>query len=70
MLAVPMTSRDRTIGVIEVINKREGSFDERDQRLATALAAQAAVAIDNARLYARLADAVVTTRMSYPGFAE
>ncbi len=38
--------------------------------MATALAAQAAVAIDNARLYARLADAVVTTRMSYPVFAE
>jgi GAF domain-containing protein len=70
MLAVPMTSRDRAIGVIEVINKREGSFDERDQKLATALAAQAAVAIDNARLYGRLADAVVTTRMSYPVFAE
>jgi GAF domain-containing protein len=65
-----MASRDRTIGVIEVINKRDGSFDERDQRVTTALAAQAAVAIDNARLYARLADAVVTTRMSYPVFAE
>jgi GAF domain-containing protein len=70
MLAVPMSSRDRTIGVIEVINKKDGSFDERDQRVTTALAAQAAVAIDNARLYARLADAVVTTRMSYPVFAE
>ena len=70
MLAVPMTSRDRTIGVIEVINKRDGSFDERDQKVTTALASQAAVAIDNARLYARLADAVVTTRMSYPVFAE
>ena len=32
MLAVPMTSRDRTIGVIEVINKREGAFDERDRQ--------------------------------------
>jgi GAF domain-containing protein len=70
ILAVPMASRDRTIGVIEVINKRDGSFDERDQRVATALAGQAAVAIDNARLYGRLADAVVTTRMSYPVFAE
>jgi GAF domain-containing protein len=68
ILAVPMTSRDKTIGVIEVINKRDGSFDERDQKVTTALAAQAAVAIDNARLYARLADAVVTTRMSYPVF--
>jgi GAF domain-containing protein len=70
ILAVPMTSKDRTIGVIEVINKRDGSFDERDQKVTTALAAQAAVAIDNARLYARLADAVVTTRMSYPVYVE
>jgi GAF domain-containing protein len=70
ILAVPMTTKEHAIGVIEVINKREGSFDERDRKVATALANQAAIAIENARLYARLADAVVTTRMSYPAFAE
>ena len=48
-----------------MINKREGGFDESDVELATALANQAAIAIDNTRLYARLADAVVTSRMSY-----
>jgi GAF domain-containing protein len=65
ILAVPMNARDHTIGVIEAINKREGIFDEEDLKLATALASQAAIAVDNARLYARLADAVVTSRMSY-----
>jgi GAF domain-containing protein len=65
ILAVPMSSRGRTIGVIEVINKREGGFTVRDQKVATALASQAAVAIDNTRMYARLADAVVASRMSY-----
>src|SRR5207247_4490098 len=65
ILADPMKTRERTIGVIEMINKREGSFDDRDVRLATALANHAAIAVDNARLYARLADAVVTSRMSY-----
>jgi GAF domain-containing protein len=65
ILAVPMTTKDRTIGVIEVINKKDGSFDERDTKVTTALANHAAIAIDNARLYARLADAVVTSRMSY-----
>jgi len=70
MLAVPMKTKDRTIGVIEVINKRDGSFDERDEKVTTALASQAAIAIENARLYARLADAVVTTRMSYPVYVE
>jgi GAF domain-containing protein len=65
ILAVPMTTRERTIGVIEAINKRAGSFDDRDLRVTSALASQAAIAIDNARLYARLADAVVASRMSY-----
>jgi GAF domain-containing protein len=50
---------------VEVLNKVEGGFDESDLTVATALANQAATAIDNARLYARLADAVVTSRLSY-----
>jgi GAF domain-containing protein len=66
MLATPLKIRDRTIGVVEVINKRDGgSFTQRDRDLATALAAQAAVAIENARLYQRLADALVECRLSY-----
>jgi len=66
ILAVPLNLRDRTIGVVEVINKRGGSgFTARDEETATALAAQAAVAIENARLYQKLADAVVESRMSY-----
>ena len=66
MLAVPLKIRDHAIGVMEVINKREGDgFSERDQDIATALSAQAAVAIDNVRLYQRLADALVESRMSY-----
>jgi len=66
LLAVPLKSRDRTIGVVEVINKRNGeAFDARDQDLATALASLAAVALENARLYRKLADAVVESRMSY-----
>jgi GAF domain-containing protein len=60
-----MHTHDRTIGVLEVINKRGGGFDESDLKLATALANHAAIAVENARLYARLADAVVTSRMSY-----
>ena len=66
VLAVPLKIRDKTIGVVEVINKGSGAaFTPRDQDLATALAAQAAVAIENARLYQKLADAVVESRMSY-----
>jgi GAF domain-containing protein len=65
MVAVPLKVRDETIGVVEVINKNKGSFSDTDRALAQGLANQAAIAIDNARLYAKLADAVVTSRMSY-----
>ena len=65
IVAVPMRTKERVIGVLEVINKRAGAFDEDDAKLTTALAGQAATAIDNARLYARLADAVLTSRLSY-----
>ena len=66
ILAVPLRIRDRAIGVVEVINKRGGAgFTARDEETATALAAQAAVAIENARLYQKLADALVESRMSY-----
>ena len=65
ILAVPMATRERTIVVIEVINKRDGTFDDRDAKVTTALANHAAIAVENARLYARLADAVVASRMSY-----
>jgi len=66
ILAVPLSLRDRAIGVVEILNKKGNArFDERDQDLARALAAQAAVAIENARLYKKLADAVVESRMSY-----
>lgn len=66
LLAVPMLVKDRAIGVVEVINKRNNmQFTERDAELATAFASLAAIAIDNAHLYAQLADAVVTARMSY-----
>lgn len=66
LLAVPMLVKDRSIGVMEVINKRNNAqFTARDAELASALASLAAVAIDNTRLYAELANAVVTARMSY-----
>ena len=66
LLAVPLNSRDRVLGVIEVINKKaKTGFSERDLEVASAFAAQAAVAIDNAHLYEKLAETVVQSRMSY-----
>ncbi len=52
LMAVPLQVKDRVIGVIEVINRRDGlPFVEGDQDLLNAFAGQAAVAIENARLY-------------------
>jgi len=66
MVAVPLKVRGRVIGAVEAINKiGDGGFTPYDVELSTALSNQAAIAIDNTRLYASLADAVVTSRMSY-----
>ena len=52
MLLVPMIAQDEVIGVIEVINRRDGfPFTADDQSLLTAFSSQAAVALVNARLY-------------------
>jgi len=51
ILGVPLKVRDQVIGALEVVNKRsvEG-FTQDDIQIATTLAAQAAVALENARL--------------------
>ena len=52
LLVVPMQVKDKIIGVIEIINKKDGSpFTLDDQELLVTFASQAAIAIDNARLY-------------------
>jgi signal transduction histidine kinase/DNA-binding response OmpR family regulator len=56
LLAVPLITKDRVIGVIEVINKVNGVFDNHDLELLQALASSAAIAIDNAHLYQELID--------------
>lgn len=53
-LCVPLQSKDAVIGVLEVINKREGpaspSFTQGDLELLTTLASWVTVAVENARL--------------------
>jgi signal transduction histidine kinase/putative methionine-R-sulfoxide reductase with GAF domain len=54
ILAAPMKNHvGRTIGVIQVLNKQrgQGEFSQHDEELLTALATQAAVSIDNSRLF-------------------
>lgn len=54
LLGVPMSIKGRVIGVLMAVNKFEGEFTEEDAERLAILAAQAAVAIENARLLAEL----------------
>jgi PAS domain S-box-containing protein len=51
LICVPLISRDRVIGVIELLNKEEGEFDQDDLDRLQGIAATVAVAIENAGLY-------------------
>jgi signal transduction histidine kinase len=51
IVAVPMINQDRLIGVLEVLNKRSDTFTALDQEVLMVLAGQAAVAIENTRLF-------------------
>jgi Nif-specific regulatory protein len=50
ILAVPMCIKERCVGVIEILNKKEGKyFDEEDLVWLEVFATQAAIAIENVR---------------------
>lgn len=52
LLGVPMRAHNKVIGVLEAINKVDGGmFTEADIETLTTLAGQAAIAIENARLF-------------------
>jgi sigma-B regulation protein RsbU (phosphoserine phosphatase) len=50
-LAIPMLLKDRCIGVFDLESPELDAFSKRDVEILTLLASQAAVAIENARLY-------------------
>ncbi len=55
ILSVPMVgAQGGLVGVVQVLNKADGPFTTADEELMQALASQAAVAIENARLYTSL----------------
>lgn len=56
ILALPMEHQGRLFGVVEAINKKDGGFTQDDVRALAAFASQAAIAIDNARLFSSLKD--------------
>lgn len=50
LLGVPLRIRDKTIGVLEALNKKVGAFSDTDKNLLIVVASHAAVAIHNAQL--------------------
>lgn len=51
ILGVPLKTKDKIMGVIESVNKQEGTFTEEDVQILQTLAAQAAIAIENSQLF-------------------
>src|ERR1700728_300173 len=54
-LVVPLIYKDKVIGVLDLEHTRSGFFTEDHNRTGTTLAAQIAIAIENARLYEQVA---------------
>lgn len=51
LLGIPLVTQEKVIGVLELINKEIGEFSNEDLEIICALGAQAAVAIENTRLF-------------------
>lgn len=53
MITAPMRNpQKKVIGVVQLINKKNGIFTRRDERMLTTMASHATISIENARLYA------------------
>lgn len=62
ILAVPLIRKGKVIGVAEVINKKGGmEFTDEDMVLFEAIAEQAAVAMENAKLYSQLENLFISS---------
>lgn len=51
LLGIPLITKHKVVGVLEVVNKKRGKFTDPDESMLMVLGAQAAVAIENARLF-------------------
>jgi signal transduction histidine kinase len=51
LMGVPLITKEKVVGVLEVLNKSDGEFSDTDEDMLTVLGAQAAIAIENTRLF-------------------
>jgi two-component system, NtrC family, sensor histidine kinase HydH len=62
ILCVPLKAKNRLVGVLELLNKRDGTeFDEEDLYIVSILANQIGIALDNARLHQKLQEKLLVT---------
>ncbi|MBN1995539.1 MAG: GAF domain-containing protein [Anaerolineae bacterium] len=54
LIAVPLIAEGKILGVMELLNKKEGDFGQRDVELLLLVAASAAIALRNAQQYTAL----------------
>jgi diguanylate cyclase (GGDEF)-like protein len=60
VVCVPLKSKERTLGVIELINCFDGTFPSEDLSMLTSLADYAAIAIENAMYVKRIQELTIT----------
>jgi GAF domain-containing protein len=65
ILAVPLLTPDRTVGVMEILDCRDGAFTAQDIEVASVFASQAAIAIDTARIEREFPILVASVLASY-----
>ncbi len=67
ILCVPLSVKDKTIGCVELINKRDGTmFDDDDIAIATMISNLAAISIKNAEAYEKLQKANLAMEYQLP----
>jgi putative nucleotidyltransferase with HDIG domain len=68
IICVPLETHHKIIGVLEVLNKLDGSdFDEYDLRVLVPIATTAAMAIENTKLHQTIVDAYKNTIVTLAG---
>jgi diguanylate cyclase (GGDEF)-like protein len=64
LLAVPMISRGKVIGVLKAQSKRRGAFLEQDEKIFSILAASAALALENASLHQKTKELTIVDELT------
>jgi HD-GYP domain-containing protein (c-di-GMP phosphodiesterase class II) len=71
LIVIPMIVKDRIVGVIQVINRIDGlPFNKNDQDLLTVFSDQAAIAIDNSKLFEELQRSNLELMLAYDATIE